>query len=339
MSVVFTWIGPFCAPLLWILLSLSEFWMSNHSQVTSVDIIDSRMKRSDRRTYERQVKKSLKSQLKEFRPTRFPSPRVHGRYLRRRGCRKPPSVSDRNRKATYDRIFDSCANSVRSGSKKSRSSAQLRRYRRWNKLFRTHLDGVHMRKPCNKHFRNMVQHKDFASCYNASSPTPSNTSKEKSFPVIWDSGASVCITHDRDDFINFSSSSTLSRLNSVGGGHDVHGDGEVLWSIVDSTGMLRHLKVKAYYVPTSRVSLLGINALLKHYPDETTTQNYDSLVLSGVTGDRSRNAIHVDIHPISGLPISTAYRYEAAFSFNVVSEASVLSVTSANNSNLSEAEK
>ena len=103
--------------------------------------------------------------------------------------------------------------------------------------------------------------------------------------------------------------------------------------------MLRHLKVKAYYVPTSRVRLLSINALLQHYPDETTTQNHDSLVLSGVAGDRSRNAVHVDLHPISRLPISTAYRYEAAFSFHVAPEAAVLSVTSANNSNLSEAEK
>ena len=238
MSVAFTWIGPFCAPLLWILISFSAFWMSSHSKATSVDIIDSRMKRRDRRTYERQVRKSLKSQLREFRPTRLPSPRIHGRYLRRRGCKKAPSVSVRNRKTSYDRIFDSCANSMRSCSKKSRSATQVRRDRRWNKSFRTHLDGIHRRKPCNKHFRNMVQHEDFASCYNASSPTHSNKSKEKSFHVIWDSGASVCFTHDRDDFINFSSNSTLSRLNSVGGGHAVHGEGEVLWSIVDSTGML-----------------------------------------------------------------------------------------------------
>ena len=122
----------------------------------------------------------------------------------------------------------------------------------------------------------MAQHEDFASCYNASSPTNSNKSKETSFPVIW----------DRDDFINFSSNSTLRRLNSVGSGHDVHGEGAVLWSIVDSTStdVLRHLKVKDYYLPTSRVRLLSTNALLKHYPDETVIQNHDSLVLSGVAG-------------------------------------------------------
>ena len=130
MSAAFTWIGPFCAPLLWLLLSFSAFWKSNHAKVTSVDIIDSRMKRRDRRTYERHVRKSLKSQLKEFRPTCPPSSRVHSRYLRRRGCRKAPSVSDRNRKATYDRIFDSCVNSWRSCSKKSRSSTNFRRDRR-----------------------------------------------------------------------------------------------------------------------------------------------------------------------------------------------------------------
>ena len=157
--------------------------------------------------------------------------------------------------------------------------------------------------------------------------------------MIWDSGASVCITPDRYDFLNFSSKPTLSRLNSVGGGHDVDGEGEVLWSIVYATRMLRQLKVKAYYVPTSRVRLLSTNALLQHYPDETMKHDRDSLVLSGVSGDRSRNSIIVDLHHTSRLPISTAYRYGTAFSFSDVSEAAVLSVTSAENANLSEAEK
>ena len=161
-------------------------------------------------------------------------------------------------------------------------------------------------------------------------------------PVVWDSGASVCITPDCGDFINFSSSSQLRRLNSVGGGHDVKGEGEVVWSIVGSTGMLQHLKLKAYYVPASQVRLLSTSALLQHYRDETITHKHDSLLLSGVTGDRNRNAIRVDLHPTSHLPISTAYSYNNIFSFDDMSEAAALSlssVTATDNSNLSESEK
>ena len=339
MSTVKPWIGPLCAPLLWLLLSFSAFWMSHHETITSVDIIDSKMKRRDRRTYERYQRKSLKSQLKKFRPTRLPSPRVHGKYLSRSHFKKAPSLSARNRKARYDSIYDSCEGSIRACSKRFRSSTQQRRDRRFNKLFRRHLDGVRIRKPCRKRFHNMSKYENFVSCFNTCSTTDHQQHKEKTFPVIWDSGASVCITPDRYDFLNFSSKPTLSRLNSVGGGHDVDGEGEVLWSIVDATGMLRQLKVKAYYVPTSRVRLLSTNALLQHYPDETMKHDRDSLVLSGVSGDRSRNSIIVDLHHTSRLPISTAYRYGTAFSFSAVSEAAVLSVTSAENANLSEAEK
>ena len=132
-------------------------------------------------------------------------------------------------------------------------------------MLRTHLDGI---DPCHRRFRHVSKNGNFASCYNACSTTNSRKSKETSFPVVWDSGASVCITHDRDDFINFTPNSNLRRFNSVGGGHDVNGEGEVLWSVAYTTGMLRHLKLKAYYVPSSRGRLLSINALLERYNNE-----------------------------------------------------------------------
>ena len=74
----------------------------------------------------------------------------------------------------------------------------------------------------------MRKDENFVSCFNACSSLNSTKTKEKTFLVVWDSGASVCITPHRGDFINLSSSSQLRRLNSVGGGHDVKGEVEVV---------------------------------------------------------------------------------------------------------------
>ena len=342
-STALSWVGPFGAPLLWFVLSVCAFRMSIHESITTVDVVDSRMKRGDRRAYERHVKKSLKSQLREFRPTPLRSPRVHGKYIRRH-WKKAPTISFRRNKATYDRIFDSGQDSIRACSHRHRNCSEKRRDQRWCKLFRTHLDGISIRKPCNKHFQHMQKNDKFASCFNACSSSQSKTNKELTFPVVWDSGASVCITHDRKDFIEFSSTSTLKQLHSVGGGHAVNGEGIVLWSVVDSSGMLRHLKVKAYYVPTSQVRLMSLNALLTRYDDETIKMNADHLILSGSTSDQSRKAVRVDFHPVSRLPISTAYRYnDIAIDFQEptqnASAYAMSSVVSSTNSNLSEAEK
>ena len=78
-----------------------------------------------------------------------------------------------------------------------------------------------------------------------------------------------------------------------------------MWSIVNSTGMLAHLIIKAYYALTSQVRLLSTSVILHHHHNETITHDHDSLILSGVAGDRNRNVIEVDLHPTSYLLIST----------------------------------
>ena len=119
----------------------------------------------------------------------------------------------------------------------------------------------------------------------------------------------------------------------------------VLWSIVDTTGMLRHFKIKAYYVPSSKIRLLSLHALLQHTEREKITVENDCLILSGVADDRSCNSVRVPFHPVSRLPISTAYRYnDLAVNFlSPVADAKAIysasSVVSQSNSNLSNAEK
>ena len=93
--------------------------------------------------------------------------------------------------------------------------------------------------------------------------------KESTFPLIWDSGASVSITNCKSDFLDFNPNSSIKRLNSVGNGHNVMGEGHVLWYVTDESGMLRGLKLKAYYIPDSKVRLISTSSLLQQCQGET----------------------------------------------------------------------
>ena len=239
-------------------------------------------------------------------------------------------------------IYDETYDNIRACSDRHKRSAHLRRNSRWKKLFQQ--SGL-LRRPTKRHFDSMCQHKDFDSCFAACSDSIHKGQKETSFQIGQDSGASVCITPDKRDFLTFTSQPGVSHLHSVSSGHDAEGEGMVLWSVVDTTGMLRHFKVKAYYVPSSYIRLLSLHALLQHNEGESITVENDCLILSGVADNDSRNSIRVPFHPVSRLPISTAYRYnDMAIDFlGPVAEAQAIysasSAVSPSNSNLSEAEK
>jgi hypothetical protein len=39
----------------------------------------------------------------------------------------------------------------------------------------------------------------------------------KAFQIIWNSGASVCISHDRDDFVSYKSTPDIQEVKGLGG--------------------------------------------------------------------------------------------------------------------------
>ena len=91
--------------------------------------------------------------------------------------------------------------------------------------------------------------------------------KESTFPVIWDSGASICITNDKRDFVNFDPT-YRTNMSSVSKSHTVSGKGEVLWSFISEEGMLQTLKLPAFFIPESKIRLLSTSGLLSAYPEE-----------------------------------------------------------------------
>ena len=170
------------------------------------------------------------------------------------------------------------------------------------------------------------------------------TSGVGGFPVIWDTGASVCVTNDRNDFATFKPDSKLNSLKGFGltDGHKVEGEGEVVWCIRTTANRLRSVRVPAYYVPDSRVRLLSVTAILREYPGETFTMTASGSTLSGLEGeDATRGSIYAPLNLHSHLPTSIAYPLVNPRTSYSESEANVASlpVVADKNINLSAAEK
>lgn len=165
----------------------------------------------------------------------------------------------------------------------------------------------------------------------------STMSKQSTFPVIWDSGASICISNDKADFLNLDHNCDI-KMSSVSKRHKVSGTGEVLWSFMGENGTLRSLKLPAFYIPESKVRLLSTSCILETYPGESITIDPLCLRLSGLEGDPSHPPILAFIHPETKLPTAVAYRYGDTLQIPQTLN-SVISTVHSDNRNLSEAEK
>jgi hypothetical protein len=106
--------------------------------------------------------------------------------------------------------------------------------------------------------------------------------KEAQFRVIWDSGASVTVMPHRLDFVGHYSKPPISiKLKGLSKGRNKARQGQVMWLIMDTTGMLRAIKVPAYHVPGCNTCLLSTSSLLQTYPAETISLKKGRLTLSG----------------------------------------------------------
>ena len=120
---------------------------------------------------------------------------------------------------------------------------------------------------------------------------------DASYPIIWDSGASISITNNEKDFVgkieplpNFKVKGIANRIKAIG-------RGEVLWSILDSAGNIRQLRIPAFLVPKTSVRLLSTQSLLQTYDGEKIVQDSKTLVLTGLPEDATRTQVTVVVNP------------------------------------------
>ena len=158
----------------------------------------------------------------------------------------------------------------------------------------------------------------------------------KCFKLIWDSGASICVTFDRSDFITFSPTS-LQSVKGIGGKQcKISGKGKVRWNVTDETGRARILDIEAVYVPSCNTRLLSISQLLQEYPNETVTANHQHLTLSG---SATTAKVTVPYDPSTNLPTTTTSNSLEASKSAALIVYTALTTTAEANHNLSPAEK
>ena len=162
--------------------------------------------------------------------------------------------------------------------------------------------------------------------------------QKDSFPVIWDTGASICVSPDRRDFVSYTTNVDLTNVRGMSGNSAVRGQGQVHWSILDDNGNMRHFNLKAYHIPSSTARLISTTALLTTYPDETITIFPNHLDLSGIVNNPARASVTAYNSRSTNLPTSYVFRssdIEAPF------QALALNVTTVDrdNINLSDSQK
>jgi hypothetical protein len=111
---------------------------------------------------------------------------------------------------------------------------------------------------------------------------------------------------------------TSDSLVSFFQGGKVKGRGFVAWSFLDNGGMLRTLKLPAYWIPQANARLLSVPSLLQQYPAEIILADKEGIYLNGskervhADGFLTNDGIEVLVDPASNLPTAYAYQLGAS---------------------------
>ena len=136
-----------------------------------------------------------------------------------------------------------------------------------------------------------------------------STDPEPAYPIIWDSGASVCVTPNKDDFVGKLLPPPHNNTKGIGGPIEVTGCGRVAWTFRTENNTFRTLILPAVLVPSATQRLLSTSSLLNQYSAETISITSNGLQLSGSCEDgASTQAIPVSISSVNNLPTAQAYR-------------------------------
>jgi hypothetical protein len=122
----------------------------------------------------------------------------------------------------------------------------------------------------------------------------SNTAISSS--VIIDSGASVCISPHRSDFVTYNKSNM--KIKDLSSSNQVAGEGILRWSIQDTHGASVVIELMGYHIPNAEVCLLSPQVLLNTISGKAiqTVQGIDIILDNGFI-------VNAKFCPRSNLPL------------------------------------
>ena len=127
-----------------------------------------------------------------------------------------------------------------------------------------------------------------------------------SYTIVWDSGASMCVTFDKNDFVGpIKPLPKGSSIQGITNNLKIEGVGTVIWSLLDTNGTLCHLKLPCYYIPKIKQRLLSTSVFTKTYPKSLISVSNNSWSVT-----QESKSIDIYINPRNNLPMSKCYRHQ-----------------------------
>ena len=81
--------------------------------------------------------------------------------------------------------------------------------------------------------------------------------------IVFDTGASVCISNDPKDFVTWDQHVDVPALQGITSRAPVQGSGTISWSLLDDNGVSHDITTKAYFVPDAKVRLFSPQRFLR----------------------------------------------------------------------------
>jgi len=112
------------------------------------------------------------------------------------------------------------------------------------------------------------------------------SSSTDSLPIVIDTGASVTLSPNPDDFIGPIKPCSATRVNGLSSSTIVAGVGTVRWTIRDVMGTVRSIKTEAYYVPAASIRLFSPQKYFKEQGSGSLLADKDGATLTLQEGTR-----------------------------------------------------
>ena len=132
----------------------------------------------------------------------------------------------------------------------------------------------------------------------------SQMDNDVTFPLIWDSGASMCLTSHKSDFVG-EIKPWENSVQGISSGLQIKGKGNVCWTLLDVDGKFRRLKLPAFYAPEARTRLLSTSVFCAKYPLNTISMTAHRWTVNPNPRVKDERPIDIYINPLNNLPQTT----------------------------------
>ena len=158
-------------------------------------------------------------------------------------------------------------------------------------------------------------------------------------PLIFDTGASISITPNKEDFISFNSSIDNVILQGISASTVCKGKGMMKLTILNDEGHQKDIVIEALYVPNATVRLLSIQQFCQTYKDGARMEINESGCIFTFPKSQGSGTITFDLKGSGNLPRTNAFRQHQRDLERINPNQSGYSVLNGSNINLTPAQR